>query len=89
MAVHQRWRRIQVLLPADSYAVLQRLAAGTQRTISGLVRETIEEQLIQALRDEEKDQALARLCSGDTPVEGWEAMEHDIEKRWDQCRADD
>ncbi len=89
MAVHQRWRRVQVLFPADSYEVLQHLAANSQRTISSLVRESIEQQLIQAQRDQEKAQALARLCSGDTPVEEWETMERDIEKRWEQCGPDD
>jgi predicted DNA-binding protein len=89
MAVHQRWRRVQVLFPIDSYKVLETLAASTQRTISALVRETIEEQLIQAQRAQEKEQALARLCRGDTPVEDWEAMERDMEKRWEQCGPDD
>ena len=89
MAVHQRWRRVQVLFPIDSYQVLQTLAASSRRTVSALVRETVEEHLIQALRVQEKEQALARLCSGDTPVEEWEAMERDIEKRWEPCGLDD
>jgi predicted DNA-binding protein len=88
MAMHQRWRRVQVLFPTDSYKVLQSLAARTQRTISALVRETIEEQLIQAQRAQEKEQALARLCNGDTPVEEWETLERDLEKRWELCGPD-
>jgi predicted DNA-binding protein len=89
MALHQRWRRVQVLFPSESYEILQRLAGETQRTVSSMVRETVEEYLIETLRDREKQQALARLCSGDTPVDEWKVMEHDIEKRWEQCGADD
>jgi predicted DNA-binding protein len=89
MVVSQRLKRVQVLFSTDSYHILQQLAAKTNRSVSALVRETIEEQLIRQIRARQKEEALARLCNGDAPVEDWELMERQIEKRWEQCQPDE
>jgi predicted DNA-binding protein len=89
MVVSRRLKRVQVLLPTDSYQILQQLAARTNQSVSALVRETIEEQLIQHMRARQKEEALARLCSGDAPVEDWGLMERQIERRWEQCQPDE
>jgi predicted DNA-binding protein len=85
MTLSQRLKRVQVLFPSESYRILQELAARTNRSVSAVVRETVEEQLVQGVRAQEKEQALARLCNGDAPVDEWDTMEREIEKRWEQC----
>ncbi len=89
MAVSKRMKRLQVLLPADSYDILQQLAAEAGQSVSALVRETIEEQLVEKARTTRTMAAVARLCDGDAPVDDWEVMEREIEKRWETCWPDE
>ena len=88
MTVSHHLKRIQVLLPADSYEILRQIAAREDRSVSALVRETIEEQLIDSARTRQKQEAFARLCSGDAPVSDWENMEGQIQTRWEPCQSD-
>jgi len=89
MTIARPMKRLQVLLPPDSYATLQQLAAEADQSVSALVRETIEEYLVKEARIERKKQALARMFEMELPVDDWEVMEHEIEKRWEECGPDD
>ena len=78
MAVSKRMKRVQVLLPADSYEILQQLAAKAGQSVSALVRETIEEQLVEEARIARKKEALARMFEMELPVDDWDVMEKEI-----------
>lgn len=78
MTVSQSMKRLQVLLPPDSYAILQQLAAEAHQSVSALVRETIEEQLVKEARITRKKEALARMFEMELPVDNWDVMEKEI-----------
>lgn len=89
MAVSEPMKRVQVLLPSDSYDILRQLAAETDRSVSSLVRQMIEEELVEKVRAKRRMEAVARLCDGDAPVDDWDLMEREIEKRWETCWPDE
>ena len=82
-------KRVQVLLPPDSCAILQRMAAEANKSVSALVREAIEEQLMKEAHIKRRMEAVGRLCQGDAPVDNWDVMEREIEKRWEECWPDE
>jgi predicted DNA-binding protein len=71
-------KRLQVLLPPDSYDILQQLADESDQSVSALVREMIEEQLIEEARIKRKKEALARMFEMELPVDDWDVMEKEI-----------
>jgi len=77
------------LLPSDSYAILQQLAAEANQPVSALVRETIEEKLLEKARIARKKETLARMFEMELPVDDWDVMEREIEKRWEECWPDE
>jgi predicted DNA-binding protein len=89
MTTSRPMKRLQVLLPPDSYDILQQLADEADQSVSGLVREMIEEQLIKEARIKRRMEAVARLCDGDAPADDWDVMEREIEKRWEECWPDE
>jgi predicted DNA-binding protein len=89
MAVSQQMKRLQVLIRSDSYDILQQLAADTNQSVSALVREKIEKEIVEEARIKRRMEAVARLCDGDTPVDDWDVMEREIEKRWEECWPDE
>lgn len=78
MGAVQLLKRVQVLLPSETYQILQRLAAEEEQSVSALVRLAVEEQLIKKARLAMKAEALAQLAAMDLPVDDWEAMEAEI-----------
>ncbi len=78
MIAMQPLKRVQVLLPSETYQILQRLAAEEKQSVSALVRLAVEEQLIKEARLAMKAEALAELAAMDLPVDDWEVMEADI-----------
>lgn len=78
MTVAQPLKRVQVLLPPETYEILQRLASDEQQSVSALVRRAVEEQLVKEVRLAQKAEALARLADMDLPVDDWEIMEAEI-----------
>jgi len=82
-------KRLQVLLPPDSYAILQRMAVEANLSLSAFVRRAIEERVVQETRAKRAMEAAARLCNGDAPVDDWAVMEREIEKRWEECWPDE
>lgn len=78
MTAIQPLKRVQVLLPPETYQILQRLATEEKLSMSALVRRAVEEQLIKEARVAIKAEAVARLATMNLPVDDWEVMEAEI-----------
>lgn len=78
MSVAQPLKRVQVLLPAETYQLLQRIAAKENQSVSALVRQAVEAQITKEARLAQKAEALARLSAMSLPVDDWEVMEAEI-----------
>lgn len=73
-----RSRRAQALLTPDEYELLEEHAAATGKSVSQLIRETVERHLIAELQKERRLRALERLFSQNLPVEDWPEMKRQI-----------
>ena len=71
-------KRVQILLPPETYQILQRLAAKEKQSVSALVRLAVEEQFIKKVRLATKAEALTRLTAMDLPVDNWDVLEAEI-----------
>lgn len=78
MTTSRPMKRLQVMLPPDSYDILQQLADEADQSVSALVREMIEEQLIEEARIKRKKEALARMFEMELPVDDWDVMKKEI-----------
>ncbi|MDO8671430.1 MAG: hypothetical protein Q7O66_08380 [Dehalococcoidia bacterium] len=82
-------RRVQALFGADEFELLADHAALTNKSISAVVREAVEEHLIKELRRQKRIEAANWLCSGgdEFPARDWDEIEADLERsRYDGCR---
>jgi len=77
-------RRVQTMLTEQQYELIREYAQEVRKPVSVLIREAVENSLIVDLEQHRKKKALARLCSGDTPVDDWPIMEREIERRWEE-----
>lgn len=80
----QYTQRVQTLFTSHQYDLLCDYAEETERPLSVIVRETVVEHLLSHLEKQQKQQALERLCSGNTPVGDWPEMERQIETMWEE-----
>ena len=78
MTISQSMKRVQVLLPQESYDILRQLAAEVNMSVSALVRGIIEEQLVEEARIKQKKEALARMFEMELPVDDWDVIEKEI-----------
>jgi hypothetical protein len=78
-------KRVQAMFTEDQYDLLQEHAQEQDKPLGALVREAVEQYLLADLSQQRRLKALARLCSGDTPVSDWPEMERQIEERWEEC----
>mgnify|MGYP003382108145 CR=1 FL=1 len=78
MTVSQPLRRVQVLLPPKTYDMLQEIAAEKKESVSALVRQAVEDQLIKELREQRKLAAVDRLEALDLPIDDWPAIEAEM-----------
>jgi|GEM_PF-2553168 len=79
-----RMRRAQVVLPEEEYNLLREYAAENKQSVSLLIRQTVHKFLLADLERRRKEQALARLVAGNTPVQDWPEMEKDLAKMWEE-----
>jgi hypothetical protein len=79
-----RGRRAQVVLTEQEYDLLTDYAAETKQSVSVIIRQALRKAVIIDLEQRRKQQALARLASGDTPVKDWPEMEKEIEGMWER-----
>ncbi len=65
--------------------ILEELADEPNHSVSSLLREMIEEQLVKKARIARKQEALQRMFEMELPVDDWAVMEREIVKRWEEC----
>ncbi len=78
-------RRVQTLFTPRQYQLLQEYAQEVKKPLSVVVREAVEQSLLEELEQQRKKAALEWLCSQELPVGDWEEMEREIETKWEQC----
>ena len=78
MTAIQPLKRVQVLLPHKTYEMLQQIATEKQESMSALVRQAVEDQLIQEERLQRKARALASLSSMNLPIDDWDTVETEL-----------
>lgn len=71
-------RRVQVLLPPKTYDMLQEIAAEQHESVSALVRQAVEDQLIKEVRQHRKLAAVDRLEALELPIDDWPAIEAEM-----------
>lgn len=79
-------KRVQTMLTKQQYEVLQEYAQEINKSLSVLLRETVEQSLIIDLERRCKQKALEWMSAQELPVDDWEVMERQIESRWEECR---
>jgi hypothetical protein len=67
------------------YELLREYAQETDTPVGTLVRETVEESLITDLEQRRKQKALEWMASQHLPIDDWEAVERQMESRWEEC----
>ena len=73
-------RRVQTLLTEEEYQDLTRLSAETQRPLSVLIREAVEEVYFRRAMVERRRAALRSLLALECPVSDWPEMEQEINR---------
>lgn len=71
-------RRVQVLLPPKTYDMLQEIAAEQHESVSALVRQAVEDQLIKEVPQHRKLAAVDRLEALELPIDDWPAIEAEM-----------
>jgi hypothetical protein len=75
-------RKAQVVLSSEQYRLLDDYAREQGKTVSALLRESLERTLLASLEQRRRQAALRRLTGQQLPVADWEEMERELEKRW-------
>ena len=89
MSYSKQKKRVQFLLPQDEYEILQDLAAESDQSVSALVRETVEGYLIEKARAHRVQETVNQLCNMDLPVDDWELVEKQLNRRFEACLPDE
>jgi len=71
-------KRVQAVLTDEQFALLNKLAAESGKTISMLIREAVQKIYLEEAVRERREDALNSLLSLDAPVADWEKMEDEI-----------
>jgi hypothetical protein len=71
-------QRVQTVLTAEQYALLQQLSEEQKKPLSVLVREAIEQVYFKQAVLRQRRAALKSLLSLNAPVADWEQMEEEI-----------
>lgn len=78
MTETQPLRRVQVLLPPKTHDMLKEIAIEKHESVSALVRQAVEDQLINELWQQRKLAAVDRLESLELPIDDWPAIEAEM-----------
>jgi hypothetical protein len=73
-------KRVQTVLTEEQYEAMSQRATETEKPLSVLIREAIEEVYFKPVERARRRAALKSLLSLDTPVADWEQMEEEIIK---------
>jgi len=71
-------KRVQAVLTDEQFALLNKLAAESGKTISMLIREAVQKIYLEEAVRERREDALNSLLSLEAPVADWEKMEDEI-----------
>jgi len=77
-------KRVQAMLTEQQFKLLQEYAQEVGKPLGVLIREAVEQSLIIDLERRRKQKALEWIFSQELPVDDWEAMERQIESRWEE-----
>lgn len=80
-------KKAQVLLSAEHYELLQAYAREQGKTVSALLRESLEHTLLATLERRRRETALRRLCGQELPTDDWETIERELEERWENLAS--
>ncbi len=69
-------KRVEVLFSDEMARYLKELAVSRGRSVGMLVREAVEEKY-GVVSQAEKEEALARLCSLEAPIDEWQILEQE------------
>ena len=75
-------RKAQVVLSAEQYGLIEDYAREQGKPVSSILRESLELTLLASLDRRRREAAYQRLVNQQLPVEDWETMERELEKRW-------
>jgi hypothetical protein len=75
-------RKAQIELSAEQYDLIEEYAREQGRTVSSILRESLERTLLAALDKRRREAALQHLTSQELPVADSETIERELEKRW-------
>lgn len=75
-------KKAQVVLSADQYELLEAYARERGKSVSRVVRETLQQALLPTLLERRRQEAFRWLSSQELPVADWETMERELEGRW-------
>lgn len=78
-------KRAQVLLSADQFDLLTSYARQGGKSLSSVVRETLEITLLPELQRQKRLKAVEHLASLNLPTDDWEVIEKQLESRWTEC----
>jgi hypothetical protein len=71
-------RKVQVVLSADQYELLVDHAREQGKSVSALLRESLEHALLESLEQRRMQAAFERLTGQRLPVADWEEIERDL-----------
>ena len=75
-------KKAQVVLTDEQYQLLDSYAREQGKTVSSLLRESLELTLIAALERRRREAALRRLTGQQLPTADWDVIEHELQERW-------
>ncbi len=75
-------KKAQVVLTDDQYELLDAYARERGKSVSSLLRESLEITLIAALQQRRREAALRRLKGQQLPTADWDAIERELQERW-------
>ena len=76
-------RKAQVVLSTEQYELLEAYAREQGKPLSTVIREYLEQDLLQRLQRRHRQAALDRLTSQQLPVADWKTMKREIEGLWE------
>ncbi len=75
-------KKAQVVLSDEQYELLDSYAREQGKTVSSLLRESLERTLIAALQRRRREAALRRFTGQQLPTADWDVIERELQERW-------
>ena len=75
-------RKAQIVLSTQQYELIERYAREERKSVSELLRESLEQTLLPELERRRKQEAFDFLTSQRLPTGDWEDIERELDRRW-------